>query len=215
MALFVSIVLISVGLTLVGIGGNAWSRGGYSNVVLAGWWGIAGYLFFGFGAWFTYYSYVIKPAKTATEARPAGRGYLSILNIQPLPAKLIAGEKPTAYVTWGNDGASPVEITGGFVQLFVSLISPSKVVIPCDKTGSDIAPVVIARSPRSQKFTSQNAGVFSTEQVDAVNKGSQFFGICGQANYTTAGQPFTLRFCSYYDPDEKTYVDCKREANPN
>ena len=100
MALFISIILISVGLLLVGIGGNAWSRGGYDNVKLAGWWGIAGYLVFGFGAWFTYYSYVIKPARASvgpveepvTSKRPVlavegatlkklpdGRGYVDII----------------------------------------------------------------------------------------------------------------------------------------
>jgi len=65
MGIFMSTVLIGVGLLFIGIGANAWARGGYGNAVLAAYWGIAGYLVFGIGAGVTYYSYVIRPAKAA------------------------------------------------------------------------------------------------------------------------------------------------------
>jgi hypothetical protein len=138
------------------------------------------------------------------------RGHISLHNINP-PIKLSPDKEVAAYITWGNDGNSPAEITGGVIQLFISLRRPSEVVIPCDYTGSGVPPVEVApHGNRIQKFTAK-PDMFTAEQLADVNKGRQYFGICGQVNYVTLGQTYPFKFCTYYDPDEKAYVDCKRE----
>ena len=71
MSLFISIMFLVVASILASVAGNAWAKGGYHNAVVAMWWGIAAFLVLGVGALFTYYAYVIKPAKVEAVQRPA------------------------------------------------------------------------------------------------------------------------------------------------
>jgi hypothetical protein len=58
--------------------------------------------------------------------------------------------------------------------------------------------------------------VFSREQIKGVNNSRQFFGLCGEVNYKIDGIDRVLPLCTYYDPEEKTYMDCtKPSQNPN
>lgn len=68
-----------------------------------------------------------------TGQSPINKGYLSIIDIQPRPVRLTAGEKAFEVITWGNEGDAAIEITGGYIQNFVSLNRPSEVVIYCKR----------------------------------------------------------------------------------
>lgn len=67
---FLSVILFVVASILAAIAIASWQKGGHRNYWIAFGWGMAAYVLLGFATFFTYYFYVIKPAKEGA-TRPA------------------------------------------------------------------------------------------------------------------------------------------------
>lgn len=149
---------------------------------------------------------LVKPFETAED----NRGYIELGEIEPSPPFFPVGQKIAAYITWTNDGNSPAEIKDGVIQYFISSVRPSENEISCPPSSNVVEPVLVMRGkPRTQKYI-DSSDIFTPEHIAAINTQQVYFGICGQVHYVTVGQPDVYEFCTYYDPQEKAYIDCKK-----
>jgi hypothetical protein len=70
--------------------------------------------------------------------------------------------------------------------------------------------VLVTRGkPRTQKYV-DSSDIFTPKNIDAIKGRQAYFGICGKVRYTTVGKDDIYEFCTYYDPDEEAYIDCKK-----
>jgi|GEM_PF-4412640 len=186
------------------------------------------YAFFAGWQWYEIHSGGEETRKIAQAARDSAdaaeralsiaeensRGVLFIKDIS-FPPRLTTDKKEIfLYITWGNDGNSIVQIKRDGLRYFVSGFHPSisDARNTCSQVRSNPSSLVIpAKSPRKQRFTTRLEPL-KPEQIADVIGLRLYFGICGQLDYLTLGKIYPLLVCTYYDPEENTYVDCLSEG---
>jgi hypothetical protein len=214
MALFVSIILLAIGLAFIGIGGNAWSKGGYSNVMLAMWWGIAGYLVFGFGAWFTYYAYVIKPAKAAHISRLAP-GDRPTLRVESTVLKKLPDGRGFVEVTVRNSGHADAPnatvnttIWGVPVQEGSAHLCPEPHQAPIETMPS------VGLIGVGERRSGGTGVILTKEQMSSVADKKTRLYVYMVSKYGAKDEYF-LEFYARYDPETGYFHDCPAHNDGN
>ncbi len=148
------------------------------------------------------------------------RPHISIAEIKP--PSLAVGQPTVIDIVWANDGNSSADIVGDNIIFFITSTVSGGFVCPSLDIGAFQSKSIILAdlAPHSRHTQRLSISSFTIEQIDDVKARRKYFGLCGRIIYHTSISSFSLDqigvgenlffgFCSYYDPVEKTYLDCK------
>lgn len=145
-------------------------------------------------------------------AEESSRGAISLQDIS-FPPQVTSTNELFVYITWANTGNSDVRFDSDALRYFVARVRPTVDMVAsfCSQATVNQSSLVIpSHLTRRQRFITK-LGPISETQIENVKALRQFFGFCGQITYHSLGKSYLFPFCSYYDPEEKTYVECLRE----
>jgi hypothetical protein len=214
---FLSILFLVVASVFAGIAVASWQKGGYRNYWIAFEWGIAAYVLLGIGAFFTYYYYVIRPARDAIDTTQGiagaadqshttvNRAYLAYKEAQI--TDFVVGKRPIIQYRIENTGRTPAfnVVTQIHAELRRTPLPDNFELEPPEKIESvSVLPAgggtwtrTVGNTPVTQK------------DVDDLKSGSTVLYILGRATYTDAFQNAqTLRLCVRYNPLYGTFEMC-------
>jgi hypothetical protein len=120
--------------------------------------------------------------------------------------QLEADKKAALILQFVNDGNSPAEVTGTATYYIDSNLQPCEY----SNTPAFNGIVVAPKSPRTHHVVISQKG-FSRLQVDDIQEGRMYFQMCIRATYSTLNEIYTFENCSYYSPELKAFMECKKE----
>lgn len=200
-----SIFLSAITLTICGVLGSIaianWQKG---NVWPALWWGIATYVLFGVGAFFTYYYSVIKPtqevAKEAPQATPE-----AIIAIDADMLRLSANLPVEIRLKFRNFGNIPATLTGEWKIV----ISKNQVIVP-DFTGGrpfrDLS--VLHNDEKGRETIIISSFTLTKEEEEKIISDTYhlFLLVRGSQSDKTGTKSFTSTMC--YVGSRHLFADC-------
>lgn len=222
---FLSVIIFIIATILTSIAIAVWQKGGYRNYWIAFGWGIAAYVMLGVGAFFTYYYYVIKPAKAvATRIQPVITERPELFTAFAQMDSFVAGKPNTGRVAIKNTGKA----TAYDIDICTtSELRPRSLEKPLEygkaKPGTPPRTVVEALPPGEYLTLMGDAAFTMTQEMIAlVANGSHllfFFGI-GRYRDTNSKQ-YPIKFCFVYNRDTPASMDMcpaqylPKEDDPN
>lgn len=192
MSAFLSIIFLVVVGIVAGIAISNWQKGSYWAAFF---WGLAAYLLFGVGIFFTYYSYVIIPARQAT---PTERPDLFFVQIKTESFRV--GEPIVCWAAIKNGGriaAHNISLVPNIALQLSTFDGPLKYHAGADE---DVHPNL---SPSAEHIILCNSGdiVMTQERIDAVISGRAQVFFYGKGRYEDeTGREYTIDFCALYQP---------------
>jgi hypothetical protein len=216
---FLAIAFGSLGCILIGLAINYHTKGGYHAVKLALLWGIIGYALFGVGLYFTYYEYVIKPARATERARQKAEAERVLSLERPelfvehtTPDRIVAGQPVRMHLIVRNRGkmtAHKVRI-GATHGLFKSAFDGPLIynTIP-----ADVSPSIGADA--GFEYISISSWIVKRQHLVDLQAGKIRLFHYGKGTYEDeAGKEFVLQFCAMYEPSVSTVVMCPDKYLP-
>jgi hypothetical protein len=214
MTIFLSVITLAAFAIPAGIAVANWQKGGVGNYWHAFGWGVVAYIFFGFGAAFTYYYAIIKPAKADQRAQAAlvERPELVVerTRIDPLT--------PETPVTFRLDIKNRSKrVTARQVKV----LTMHAIV----KTDEFKGPLVYKSHPPERLFAigpeastslmSASTWKITTEQITDIHAGRTFLFHYGKGSYQgDDSKELTFDFCAMFEPSVGAVVGCPEQYWP-
>jgi hypothetical protein len=133
----------------------------------------------------------------------ANRAFISIDKMRFLNP--LEPNKPVTLVfEFVNDGNSSAEVNGSSAWRFDSSLRP------CEYGTKPFESMIVApKSLRTQTVSIFPKGL-SQPDIDDTQQGRMVFQICIKGTYTTLNESYPIENCSYYYPELKTFLVCKK-----
>jgi hypothetical protein len=149
-----------------------------------------------------------KAAQTGLDVTKSGitlanRAYVSVDKMRFL--KPLEPNQPVVLIfEFVNDGNSAAEINGAATHSLGAGLHECKY---GDQAFKKI--MVSPKSPRTQRVDISPKG-FSQSEFDDIQQGRRYFQVCTRITYTTLDKDYPYENCSYYFPEMKTFLECKK-----
>jgi hypothetical protein len=149
-----------------------------------------------------------KAAQTGVETTKSGilisnRAYISVDKMRFLNP--LEANKPVVLIfEFVNDGNSSAEINGAGSHFLDASLRECRY---ADRAFKKI--MVSPKSPRTQLIDISPKG-FSQSEFDDIQQGRRYLQICTRITYTTLDKDYPYENWSYYFPEMKTFLECKK-----
>jgi hypothetical protein len=134
----------------------------------------------------------------------ANRAYISVDKMKFLNP--LEATKPVVLIfETVNDGNSSAEINGRGSHFLDTNLQQ------CKYGGLAFERILVApKSQRTQRIDISRKG-FSQSEVEDIQQGRRYLQTCIKITYTSLNENYQFDNCSYYFPEMKTFLECKRQ----